>query len=81
MTGTMSTLGFFAIILMIYYILPLKFRWGLLLGASIIFYASADWKMLALLGASIAVTYYGGLQIEKAEDKQVLFHFLLSRGH
>ncbi len=70
MTGTMSTLGFFAIILMIYYILPLKFRWGLLLGASIIFYASADWRMLALIGASIAVTYYGGLQIEKAEDEK-----------
>ena len=43
MTGTMSTLGFFAIVLAIFYILPHKFRWGVLLLASIIFYASADW--------------------------------------
>ncbi|MBQ8856861.1 MAG: MBOAT family protein [Lachnospiraceae bacterium] len=70
MTGTMSTLGFFAIILIIYYILPLKFRWGLLLVASIVFYASADWKMLALIGGSIVVSYYAGLKIEQAEDEK-----------
>lgn len=70
MTGTMSTLGFFSIMLIIYYILPLKFRWGLLLAASIVFYASADWKMLALLGGSIIVSYYAGLKIEQAEDEK-----------
>lgn len=70
MTGTMSTLGFFAIILVIYYILPLKYRWGLLLAGSIVFYVSADWKMLALIGVSIGLTYYGGLRIEKAEDEK-----------
>lgn len=70
MTGTMSTLGFFAIILAVYYILPQKFRWGLLLGASIVFYASADWKMLALIGGSIAVSYLAGLKIEQAETEK-----------
>lgn len=70
MTGTMSTLGFFAIILVIYYILPLRFRWGLLLAASIVFYASADWKMLTLIGGSIAVSYYAGLKIEQAKDEK-----------
>lgn len=68
MTGTMSTLGFFAVILMIYYILPLRFRWGVLLGASILFYASADWKMLFLIGGSIAVSYYAGLKIQQSEE-------------
>ena len=68
MTGTMSTLGFFAIVLAIFYILPHKFRWGVLLLASIIFYASADWKMLALIAGSIGISYYAGLQMEKAED-------------
>ena len=53
MTGTMSTLGFFALILAIYYILPRKFRWGLLLAGSAIFYASADWKMILLIAGSI----------------------------
>lgn len=68
MTVTMSTLGFFAIILVIYYVLPLRFRWGVLLAASMIFYASADWKMLFLLGGSIAVSYYAGLKIQQSEE-------------
>ena len=70
MTGTMSTLGFFAIILAVYYILPHKFRWGLLLLASVVFYASADWKMLALIGGSIVVSYIVGLKIEQAENEK-----------
>ena len=70
MTGTMSTLGFFAIILAVYYILPHKFRWGLLLLASVVFYASADWKMLALIGGSIVVSYIAGLKIEQAENEK-----------
>ena len=68
MTGTMSTLGYFAIILFIYYVLPLKLRWWLLLGASIVFYASADWKMLALIGASIGISYFAGLKMDEAEE-------------
>ena len=68
MTGTMSTLGFFAIILFIYYMLPLKLRWWLLLGASIVFYASADWKMLALIGASIGISYFAGLKMAEAKE-------------
>lgn len=68
MTGTMSTLGFFLILLAVYYIIPLKFRWVLLLGASIVFYASADWKMLFLIGGSIAGSYFAGLKIEQAEE-------------
>ena len=70
MIGTMSTLAFFAIILAVYYILPHKFRWGLLLLASVVFYASADWKMLALIGGSIVVSYIAGLKIEQAENEK-----------
>ncbi len=70
MTGIMSTLGFFAIILVIYYMVPLRFRWGLLLGASIVFYASADWKMLFLIGGSIAASYYAGLKMEQADSNR-----------
>lgn len=70
MTGTMSTLGFFAVILVIYYILPLKYRWGVLLAASFVFYASADWKMLALIGGSIGFSYYAGLRMEEALEEK-----------
>lgn len=71
MTGTMSTLSFFAIILVIYYILPLKYRWGVLLTASIVFYASADWKMLALIGGSIGLSYFAGLRMEHAKEEKI----------
>lgn len=70
MTGTMSTLGFFALILAIYYILPLRFRWVLLLAGSAIFYASADWKMILLIAGSIGISYVAGRKIERAEQKK-----------
>lgn len=66
MTGTISTLGFFALILVVYYIIPQKSRWGLLLAASVVFYASADWKMLFLLGGSIALSFVSGRKIQSA---------------
>jgi len=68
MTGTISTLGFFAIVLVFFYILPQKFRWLLLLAASTVFYASADWKMLGLIVGSIVISYITGLKIEQADD-------------
>ena len=66
----MSTLGFFAIVLAIYYILPQKSRWGWLLWTSIEFYGSADWKMLALIGASIVGSYFAGLKIQQSENEK-----------
>ncbi|MBO5158055.1 MAG: MBOAT family protein [Lachnospiraceae bacterium] len=70
MTGTMSTLCFFAVILAVYYMIPVRFRWGLLLAASAVFYASADWKMLFLIGGSIAISYYAGLKMQQAESEK-----------
>ena len=64
MTGTMSTLGFFALILCVYYILPLRSRWALLLAGSAIFYASADWKMILLIAGSIGISYVTGLKLD-----------------
>lgn len=70
MTGTMSTLGFFSLILSVYYILPLRFRWALLLAGSAIFYASADWKMIFLIVGSIGISYVAGRKIDAAEEKK-----------
>lgn len=78
MTGTISTLGFFALILVIYYIIPQKFRWGLLLAASVVFYASADWKMLFLLGGSILISFLSGRKIQNAVTDQGKRNLLLS---
>lgn len=69
MTGIISTLVFFFMILAVYYIVPVKYRWLLLLGASFVFYAAADWRMLGLIGGSIAFSCLAALQIEKQTEK------------
>lgn len=70
MTGIISTVVFFAAILAVYYILPIKLRWLLLLAGSMVFYASSDWKMSFLIVASIGISYYAGLKIENSETKK-----------
>lgn len=70
MTGTISTLAFFAVILLFYYRIPQKFRWVLLLTGSAVFYGASDWKMLFLIGASIGISYISAEKIEQAEHKK-----------
>ena len=66
---------FWAVLLPIVYLLYLllgrtaKIQNFILLAASIIFYGSYDLKYLIVLGASILVTYLGGLIGSKQEDK------------
>ncbi len=70
MTGTIATLGFFAIVFAIYYMIPQKFRWGVLLAASAFFYLFADWKMIGLIAVSIGFSYYVGLKLEQSLKKK-----------
>lgn len=70
MTGIVNTLVYFLGILILYYLIPPKNRWGILLLASVVFYAIADWKMLSLLGGSILFSYAVGLKVEKAEGRK-----------
>lgn len=70
MTGTISTLAFFAVILLIYYGIPRKFRWGLLLAGSVVFYAASDQKMLCLFAVSIGISYVTALQLEHADTRK-----------
>lgn len=77
MTGTMSTLGFFALVLAVYYMFPRRMRWGILLAASIVFYASADWKMLFLIAGSIGFSYIAGRKIEDLENPVQKKHWMI----
>lgn len=70
MTGTISTLAFFAIILAVYYFLPFRCRWMLLLAGSMVFYAASDWKMLFLIAASIGLSYAAGRKLEHTEGRE-----------
>ena len=35
-----------------------------------IFYASADWKMMALIAGSIGVSYFAALKMEKVQSEK-----------
>ncbi len=61
---------FFAIIVCVYYVIPHRFRWILLLAASYLFYASLSIQFIPLLLASTVFTYFTGIIIEKQETKK-----------
>ena len=59
---------FLPVVIVLYYVLPRRARNGLLLAASLLFYAwGAGWVVLVLV-ASIAWNYVTGRQIERARD-------------
>lgn len=56
---------FFIIVTVLYFWLPYKHRWKMLLVASYIFYMTWSVKYSLLLAASTAITFISGLAIEK----------------
>lgn len=64
------TLLFLAGVLVVYYLLPRNRRVWVLLAASVIFYASAGFRMLKWILGSGLWTYYAGIKIEQAETKE-----------
>lgn len=63
---------FFPIVVLIYYMIPVKIRWCWLLAASYYFYMGWNAKYALLLLASTAITYISGLLIKRFEQKIVL---------
>ncbi len=60
--------GFFAVVLLLYWRLPLRGQNRLLLVAGYIFYGYWDWRYLFLLGASTLVDYYVGYFLSRLDD-------------
>ena len=60
--------GFFAVVLLLYWRLPLRGQNHLLLVASYIFYGYWDWRYLGLLAASTIVDYYVGHYLVRIDD-------------
>ena len=72
---TIKYLIFFLIIFLVYYIVPKKIQWLVLLVANIYFYlcaCSSIWHMIFIIAASV-ITYYGALLLEKIEKKRSLY--------
>ncbi len=60
---------FVPIIFIIYWFIPHRFRWGLLLSASYYFYMSWNPKYIILILATTFISYITGIVIEQTENK------------
>jgi len=58
--------GFLAIVLPLYYLLPLRGQNILLLGASYVFYGAWDWRFLGLLALSTLMDFSIGIAIDRS---------------
>ena len=70
-------LFFFAIVMAIYFAIPYRFRWALLLIASYIFYMRSKPAYIVLIIILTLINYYTGLQMGKTEKKSKRKKFLI----
>ena len=61
---------FLPIVFILYWLIPKKFRWSLLLVASYYFYMSWNAKYVVLIASTTLVSFYAGILIEKADSKR-----------
>ncbi len=62
-------IGFLIVLFLLYYKIPGKYQWGLLLIASYLFYAVAGAQFLIYIGVTTFSTWYAGLRIEKVKQQ------------
>lgn len=65
-----SFLGFIAALFILYYLIPKKFQWPLLLAASYVFYFIAGPDYLIYILVTSLTVYYAALRIEQNADRQ-----------
>ncbi len=69
--NSLQFLIFFALVLLLYWLLPHKFRWILLLAASYYFYMSWNPGLIFLIVGTTAVSYVAALLIAKTDKRAV----------
>ena len=67
--NSIEFLIFFPIVTALYFMLPHKFRWGMLLAASCVFYMFFVPAYIFILALTIVVDYYAGILIEQTEKQ------------
>lgn len=68
---------FIPIFLILYYLIPQRYRYIVIFVGSYFFYGYANIQMLAVLAAITLLTYIGGFIIEKKKNKIVLVTFFV----
>lgn len=71
---TFGFIFFLIISVVIYYIIPRKFRWvSLLISSLIFFFLSCSWQMFIILVIEMLATYFGTILIKKDEKHSKLY--------
>lgn len=68
--NSLAFLAFLALVLLVYYIVPKKFQWIVLLVASYGFYLTSGVKNVVFIICTTVFTYLSGLWMQKIRDKQ-----------
>jgi D-alanyl-lipoteichoic acid acyltransferase DltB (MBOAT superfamily) len=68
--NTIDFVVFLPIIIFLYYLIPQKFRWIMLLAASYYFYMSWKVEYIFLIAFSTLVDYFTGILMEKSSTKK-----------
>ena len=69
---------FFIIVTPLYFLLPHRFRWILLLSASCYFYMAFVPVYILILGFTIIIDYFAGILLEKTEGKKRKYWLIAS---
>ena len=75
--NSIQYLIFFPIVVGLYFAIPHRYRWVLLLGASYYFYMSWKPEYIILIIISTLIDYYAGLQMGRTADKAKRKRFLI----
>ncbi len=68
--NSLAFIVFFILVVIIYFILPYKFRWIFLLASSYYFYGSWNAKYLILIIISTLIDYFAGIMMENEKIKE-----------
>jgi len=69
---------FFPIVTALYFLLPHKYRWGMLLGASCIFYMAFIPVYILILLVTIVIDYFAGIWIEESSGRKKKTYLIAS---
>ncbi len=76
--NSIEFLIFFPTVVLLYYLLPGKFRWAFLLFASCLFYMFFIPHYIFILFVTIIIDFYAGIWIEKSQGKRRKTYLILS---
>ena len=75
--NSLTFLVFFVVVTGLYFLLPHRFRWFLLLLASCFFYMFFKPVYILILFGTIIIDYYAGIKLEEIQDKKKKKFFLI----